>query len=1060
MAILNFDNFKYDNTSAAIPATNWGVFTSVGANFANTFAKNGYSSSGLDISVTTSGAVSHGASYVAKSNITTNNTNGNLIVAQNMGGRLATGFGVSQYPQSGGITIEPQLTSDMTPFIATNTSVAYNGDGSHMFIARTTSTSLVVDLWIRTVGTNTYTFFSNLTTVSTANITSFKLRFSYDGLYCLFVYGVPGANTSNVVVYRRATPTSNTYGQPFTTTAIAGLVNSIAWTPGGSFVIGTTLTPFMHFYFKTIGTDSWTKTTNPSTLPASGVNNVACDGATTVVGVCSGGSQVYLYGFSSSGAPSYVSVPLTGLNAPFGFDMVGSLFVIGTSTAPFIKVFSGFAGATLSFPDTLTQQPTVIRINPEGTMFTLGYATDGVPSATYKFSGNPLSIVKVTTPTALPALQIKDIQFSADNNYMALTSNSTGQGIYTYDNQVNVIATISPGMVEGSTSVDNYAYSGGASRFSITVQDEFLGLRYYSSATGGVYPFSSALSARKVGFTDNNFTNAYIEFYLNNLNSSSNITQASLYLNGTSLTGQISTPTTSSTIPVNEFSTFLNGNVSLSFKRDINTTTATTLNCVISDFYVLDGTGPVNNSPLGMCSVIQEPLVSDNSKQWTSTGPNSFSVLSNNPPNSAAFVSTNALGATDIINLDNSVNSGAFASKIALKAKVSTPTNLAGISLIDGNTYVLNTRLTPTFKEYTYASDLHSTYVASAYSTGSPLAVNKISPKSAAPTLLTIVGAAASGGNVTAMLPDASSVALGLTVAPFLQVFTRNADVYTASAQTFPDITTSVGLLEYSNDGKYLLVRQATSTAATIYSIVGGVYTKLTDLVTTASAASAKFSKGGKYLFLGFNGAAQHKTYSINTSTNTFTSITNLTAAAVSAIDTSIDVTGTVEHVILGLQTAPWMVMSKINNDDTFTAVTVTTQTLFGQAVQSLSITPMLNPTSSTFVSIVQNTGGTNASLTAAFTPTTNTLGNASLASVAPSSVTKIAKAPTRTAFIVYAIISSNNLSYAYLGANGSNSATNGGFVLYNTTNALVSSSLSIAEVVENYNTVGYTYTT
>jgi hypothetical protein len=1068
MAIITFDNFKFDNTAAAIPATNWGVFTSAGSTFANAFTKNGYSSSGLDLSITTTGAVAHGSSYVAKSNITQNNTNIITPAANFSGPRLALGFSVSKYPQSGSMTIEPQLTSDMTPYIGTNSTAVYNGDGSHMIVSRYNSATSqgIVELWVRnTGGSNAYTFITQLLILP--NATGFStIRFSQDGLYWAIAYSVTGG--SSLFIFKRSGPTTNAYNQVFTSTGLSGSATSLAWNSGGSVIVGTGLSPFVYFFFKNSSSDAWTKTPNPSTLPATTVNAVT-GGTDSIVGViCSAGSFVYLYSIGSTSAPSFIGSTFTGLSNPIGFDMNNSLVtVIGTNTAPFIKIYTNTAGATLSFPDTLVRQPTTIKFNPEGTMFTIAYNTDGFAPATYKLSGNPLSVVNVGT-TPLPSVGTKDIVFSADNNYTALsvsTASASTQGFYTFDNQVNVIATISPGMVEGSTSSDNYGYSGGTSRFSITVQDEFLGLRYYSANTGGVYPVGRAISSRAVGFVDNNFTNAYIEWYLNNSNTSTLTTTSALYLNGTPVTVQVALTGTTSMLPATDFSSFFSGNVSVSFKRDINVSSATTLNCVVSDFYMLDASGPINTAPLGVCSVVQEPLLSDKSKQWTSTGPNSYSVLSNNPPDPSAYVSSNTIGATDIINLDNTFNTNAYASKISIKAKVTSPTSSTGLTLVDGdNLNVLNTRLTPAFKEYNYTSELHSTYVAAATTTiGGQIVILKLAPKSATPTQLPVIGLSSTGtGNATAMVADGSVAALGLvnTAAPYVQIFNRKNDVYTATSQTFPDITTAVALLEYSYDGKYLAIRQGTpNSTVTIYSVVGDVYTKITDLSTTAAITAIKFSKGGKYLFVGTNtGSTANKIYSINSSTNTFTPLTSPVTASISCMDTVIDLTQTVEYVLFGLNTSPWLAMYKINNNDTFTAATVTTQSLITQNPTSVAFSTMLTPTSNANISIIQNST-TNTGLATAYVTATNTLASATSAGQAASTTAKLYKSVSKNAFAILAPTSGGALTYTYVGSLPLNSGIPVVAGPFFTLSTLVNTSISMAELVENYNTIGYTYT-
>jgi len=934
MAIAYFENYKFDNTGGAIAPTSWNSFYAAGTNnVTTTYTSNGYSLNGLDLSVTASSAT-HGSYYAVTSPISTQN--GVLIQSPGTNGRLIVGFNLSQYPTSGTTTIEPKIAADTSFLLGEFPRVAFNSDGSHLVLLRYDSSTSInyLDLYVRTApGASTYTF-SNITNFTSMIGSSSYVKFSPDGLY--FAVALQRTTGNNVLIYKRNTPSSNVYTNVASLTTSGGVPTSVTFMQGNSLVVGVSASPFIKFFFKTLGVDTWTVTSNPASLPSSTITYVTAAGVAGtsypfyVFAACTASQFIYCYNFTSATPTiqSFAGIP-TQTQAPssMAFNSNGIL-VCGYTSSPFIRVYNMAVGNGNEVANPMdiqpTNAPTTLQWSADCSMLWVGF--NGAAPLSYKFSINNPNVL-TNVPNPMPSginSTTQSICFSADNQYIGYgSSTTTGQFVYTYDQQINVPVVITN--ASPTNSYDNYAYASNGSRLSVTLQNDIIGVRYYSSLTGGSYCLGSSL-AGDFGFTDANWTNAYIEIGIvgsatSSTNGSSVITyrvQNNANPFGSSAYSQLfaSNNPYYSLTNAYEFNTFLTSPIALTFKRDINTSTGITLNTNITDVYALDFSGSTNFFFLGPVTVTSETLVSDASKQWSSsTGSTSYQILDNNPPNLSQFVSSSTSGTIDMINVDNSiVPNTAFASKTA---------TTSGISVIDQDLIGAKNTVSTSFSEIDAYSDMKNQYLAyGVNTTGFPAAlVYKLTPVGGSSTQLTLSGgtAASAGATCVGMNQDGSHLLVaysnltGRTQA--YELYTRNNDVYTFQPSVnLTEVSLGAARIVYSYGSPYVAIYNG---GVYIYKIVGNTYTYITTL--SGSYTSVIFSKGGKYLFLGSSVGGSSVVYSINTSTDTFTLLSGQVTVGYNNADTCMALDGSVEYFIGVGGVSPYVYFYKINNDDTFT---------------------------------------------------------------------------------------------------------------------------------------------
>lgn len=1089
MAVVLFDNYKFTNTGGPISPMQWGAFTGAGANnVTNTYASNGYSANGLDLSVTAASAT-HGSNYASINNISV--SNGTMIASPTSTGRVVAGVSVTSYQQSGAITQEPQLASDMTKFVNVNTvRTAFSGDGMHFVTLRydTASATSLLELYVRTAaGANTYTLSGTIATYSgTANSGGHLVSFSPDGIYICVV--VPkSASVSSGFVYQRSAIGSTTYTQVATFTP-ANAVNAMTFTAGNNIVYVVNVSPFVVFLQKTIGSNTWTAQTNPTTLPGSApvyvATSASSNGIVNVV-VTTGSSPFVYYYQWGSGQPTYVSTAyITGLpGQPQAVDINGSgVLALGFSASPYFKAYSTNNAAVMTTQPTVSSGLYTVKFSYDGCFLILGYSSAVQPTM-YKVIYNGTSTTFTALTTSLPAVTVypNSCSYSADDNYFSFTTNTPANDNYiaTFDQQINVPLVISGSSSNASNLADNYAYSGGPFRLSLTIQDEMLGLRYYSNNTGAVCTFPGSVPASQCGLTSS-FTGAYLELYAQNVNGTQasvvprlngNVfyrASADLYVFGLAGFGTL--------IPSGpDMNSFLSGPLAVTFKRDINTTSSTTVNSTFSDFYLLDGSGLYNNSPLGACAVVTESLTSDNSKTWnSSTGTTSYQIVGNNPPNPAQYVSASTSGATDLINVDNTLYTyaNAFASKINIKAQLNQA-GTVGVKVIDQDVVGPKNSLTTSFADYNFYTDLRSYYIA-AGTTSNGLDIRKLNTKTNTLTSLTINGLASNAAiSSIAMTPDASIIAVSsTTITNKVGILTKSNDVYTLSTPsafsnltTQPTFGTASNFMEFSPNGVYLAIVWNSNQSLSIYKNVNGVITFLTTFTNANSFSGLKFSKGGKYLFAISVNSGGTQVYSINSSTDAFTLLSGTLSTAVGrAVDTTITADGLTEYVIIQNNATPYLYMNKINNDNTFTAATITSQTNFGSVFAGgIAFVKQSTNTQNVIGIVMSMNGATNNTFYAQYNISTNTVANAT------STGTQLAPTPyyvralgagggnLGTSGLTVAIANGTAVYYTYAPGGTGGSYSNGTISTYN----LASNNTTYFQVGEeflNSTIVGYQF--
>jgi hypothetical protein len=982
MSILWFDNFKFDNTAGAIDPTTWGSMDAAGnVGVTNTYGKNGFSNNGLDLSITTAGATTHGTYFANKMNVTPSIPK--LFTAA--GTRTSVvGFSVSQYPQSGSTTAEPPLLADMSVFDNNTTRIAYTPDGSVLAVFHVDSgNNGSLDIYTRTsAGSNSYVFAYNLynaTGVSLATTNNY-IKFSNDGTYLALAL----ATTSpQVLMFKKANLTSTTYAllpSALTGTAISGTPNTVHFSPvDNSIVVVTNTTPFIIPYLRS--GDSWARQANPATIPnGTGALSTAM-GVCTVSGITAGhlvvttNTSPFIYDYTlTAGVLVYTTTPgavLALTVTPVDVDINNQTLVVSLPTTPFIKSYNYTANALIPTPAVIPPSAPVTKLSNDGRFLFLGCAATTTPyqPLTYKLVNNAWVNTSNTFPSV--GVRIKTPRYSEDDNYFGFCASTGTQFIYTYDNQINVISTMSLND-SGLITANNYGYVGNNARISLTVRDEILNLRYYASA--GIVCVGAGLAASEAGFSDANFTNAYIEYGLNTSN------QLMIALNNVqtnSATPWFNPSTRGANLT--ELQSFASSPLSLTFKRDYNTTSGSTLNCYMSDFYFVDSNGLYYNARLGPTVVDSSPLLSDNSKSWnSSTGTTSYQILANNPPDATKYVYTNIDGATDVINVDNTglTVANTYASRTNVKIKTLSPSTNT-ISLFNYDIPATGQSVSTAFSNRDSYSELKSTYVAYTAAVLPTASVNRFDVGSLAFTNIPLVGLVSNpNGRSIALTSDGMDVALGIGTAPWFQLFNRNGDQYNVSAQTFPDITGAVSHVTYSPDNKYLAVAMPVLAKITIYTISGGVYTKLTDLalnggtsIPVTNAKYLKFSASGKFLFFGSNiGTTGSATFAVDSVNNTFTATSSgLGTGVFYSLDSMINQAG-VEYIVAGNGNNVVLVY-RVDGPTTITLLTGSAAS--GSIINSLSFAP----TSSTAAtSIVVDLNTASSRYFSSFTYATNTL--------------------------------------------------------------------------------------
>jgi len=1052
MSIVYFDNFKFDNTTATIPSTKWGVFTAEGAaNLTNAYPKNGYSNNGLDLSVTTASST-HGSYYASKTGITLNNTN--LPTFASGLGRVGIGFSLSEYAYSGSQTVESSALASL-PTGLTNVTAAYNSDGSHLLVSfRDSSNTNRIMLYTRnTMGADGYTYWTSIFSQVQTTLTMTKIRFSPDGMYFLML--LTGA-TSNVYIYKRDIG-ANTYTN-ITSYGITGTVTDCVFTYNNSFIIVGGSTPYVNFYLKTVGSDTWTKTANPATLPPAGARAVSVDVNSGYIYVATQ-TSVSAFLFSTS-IPTYQPVySLSGLTNVTSIDTNqntdNKYMLVGSSSAPYMQIYTIASGMpSVALPEALTAPVKSILYNPNKNKYTVLFTGSYQPKV-YKISNGSIT----SYPNSYPIDNYNQIAYSSDNNYVVLSSNTN---IVRYDNQINVIAVIAPGNYNGNTLSDNYNYANGPSRFSITLEDNSISCTYFSSTTGGSFINGiRELSADAVGYSNGVFSNVYIELIINST-SDTGLTNALLYIGSKSLTIYAGVGTYNN-FDISEFKSFLSGPISICFKRDVNTSSQVTLPMKVSDMYIIDGSGLENYNRLGACSVVSEPLTSDNTVQWNSTGSNNYSVLSGNPPTTTSYTSSNVMGASDIINIDSTLTSNAYASKVSGLAKISSPLSGGGLALRDGLTVSAKKILTTDYTVVDQHNDIINTYVAiAANSTLAPITVQKLT-KFNDGTNIPVIGYASDAAKVCVLSSDASLLLVGYASAVGnAQAFTLNNGAYSPLTNPFPDIAAAVTAIDISSDNKYIALSALTNVY--VYkNNFNGTFTRLSTLAMGYTYNALKFSKGGNYIFANTNGAGG-KTIKFNSSAESFSILTTFTGNWY-CVDTTITVDGLAEYVAFGLAVAPYINVYKINNDDTFTLATTSTQTVLSAVPVGIVLAQSISTsTASSYVS-VGVAGSTNVYISA-YNPVAATVGAATVATnslplslatgSAPAGLLLVKPQPTDT--------------FTYLISNTGSSVIvqycSGNTISYPASAKFTYATLSVGPPVrvhavtirENATTIGYTY--
>jgi DNA-binding beta-propeller fold protein YncE len=267
--------------------------------------------------------------------------------------------------------VDTQTSGGTSTVVAVSPTAKYIGIGSNG--------TPWMNIYKRNARTSTYTQLPNPSTPISG--IGQGVSFSSDNRYLAFTGG-------NLFVYK-IDATSDTFTRLASPTLASPY--GVAFTPDNNYLlVGTSATPYINIYKITAG-DTFTKLSNPSSLPSIG----------TVQSISVTADSVY--------------VAIGGTSSPWI-----SIYKIDSSTDTFTK---------LSNPSTLPGTAAWVSFSPDGTYLAAGCNT--APRViVYKRSGD--TFTKLSDLPSLPASAILGLAFSDDGNYLSVNINNSTTSIIMY----------------------------------------------------------------------------------------------------------------------------------------------------------------------------------------------------------------------------------------------------------------------------------------------------------------------------------------------------------------------------------------------------------------------------------------------------------------------------------------------------------------------------------------------------------------------------------------------------------------------------------------------------
>jgi 6-phosphogluconolactonase (cycloisomerase 2 family) len=668
MAIKWFNDFKY-NISSAIAATLYGEFGAVGnvsaSGTANSYATNGYSSNGLDNSITFTSS-GNNMFYSQKNNIYSGNSS-----------YMCLGFNIAEYnyqyagyiqSTQSGLGVGAQYSSAISP--------------NNMWLVVSGASNLTV---YKNSGTGTYTH------SSTISPTNGQVRsVAFNALGNLLLVGSGSGEAQNITSY----PVSSS-GIGATGTLVANLsANSdyICSDPA-NYYIGVAMDQGAGaaIYAYNFSTQTYSSTNLISSLaPATSARAIAWSPNGQYMACAGGSATINLYVNNYSGTFTRTTVTTTSpATSIWGLAWSPDsqwLAVASSTSSHFITLYKNNNDGTFTNVTTITQ--------PAGSLYDCHFSADGnyligvgtsSPYITvWQNVGGTWSIVSFPSlSSAVSSTECGPILSLNDKTILVPISTSNGNVyVFSLENKIVLLSN-------STTTATNTAAVPPSSSLLVTMTFDTINF-YYTNSTGGVTATSVPLV--NIGLS-NTLYNCYMEIEINS-------TVANLWINNTMVL-QISDP---------DLIHFLSQSVTATFYNYGISSGAATNNSYITNMYLIDGTGLFNTSRLGPVTMDTYYPTSDNTVAWTtSSGTTHYTLVDENPPDGdTSYVYTATLNTTDVLNFATQTTpTTVYASSIkAIARTISGGGEAGGLSLASDGTALTSYIIGSSYALYAqYADD-------------------------------------------------------------------------------------------------------------------------------------------------------------------------------------------------------------------------------------------------------------------------------------------------------------------------------------------------------------------
>lgn len=818
MSIKLIEDFKMNNSGGAIAATLYGQANFAASTAGNTYASNGLSSTGLDLSFSSSSASTTTGNYayaiknglVASTNVAVGFSSSDSTFAYTLdliaettalptsailsmswhpsGNYVAVGWNSAsagiylyQYNGNGSLTFIATPTTQPT---ATINALAWTPDGNNLIVGCNTGTS---PLLVYSFSSNTLTKLTNPSTQPTNAISS--LDISPNGTYV--AVGTSSATTP-LLMYSNSGGTLTSLANPTQPGQQTTGRNCLVWHPSSNYFAMAANTATTLVLYRNNGNGTFTQLTAP-TQPGNVVTNLSWspNGLYLIAGTTSTTTTINPYSFDPvAGSATKLTVPSSQPSGASNCSMWspdGNYLQVGIGSGVGIYSYS-FSGGTLTniAPPASSNGSTVLV-------------------GKYSLDGNHLVAGYGGSPTVYLGV------YAAYNTLFALTvSNATASNMLSY------------------TSLNNLRVFKDASK---------VGLMYYNpSTTGGMYASSTLAS---LNLTDTTVTNMYFEVVVNS-------TGASLYMNNL----------LAATLTNSDIVSML-GSYAVYFKNAyVNTTgSAFTKNSFVTDMYITDGSGSANTGRLGPSSITTAASVYDNvvfANTWSLTGGASETAIFNTDPvSSGSTVNTLVAGAVGSVEGTYSpvdvvygYSTDVYANANAIGSSNITIKNLSGTNTVIPSTSISKTQFTSDifynqmFLTTTSATAIGITYKNNSGGTFTPSTGVDIQPTNS--------------GISGKWSPDGKYVLLGTSgSAPTLFVYKNNYNGTLTKLTNPPQASNPPTDVTWSPDSNYFAIVMS-GTAVVIYQNNGNdTFSQVQTLSSTGYTGGIAWSPDGKYIAVG-----------------------------------------------------------------------------------------------------------------------------------------------------------------------------------------------------------------